>query len=115
MALMQCPECGGKVSSFAAACPHCGYPINARTQRKNGAAVPTAALDRQYKKPAGLCLVNGIERDLTEVLELVLQGPNYKLAAIAKLRDITRCRLAPAKSFVEQLYQTYEIPESICL
>lgn len=26
MALVQCPECGGKLSSDAAACPHCGKP-----------------------------------------------------------------------------------------
>lgn len=29
MALMRCPECRDKVSSKAAACPHCGYPIMA--------------------------------------------------------------------------------------
>ncbi len=27
MGLNQCPECGGKVSSAAAACPHCGHPV----------------------------------------------------------------------------------------
>ena len=27
MALMRCPECRDKVSSKAAACPHCGYPV----------------------------------------------------------------------------------------
>lgn len=26
MALTECPDCGGKVSSVAAACPHCGRP-----------------------------------------------------------------------------------------
>ena len=25
MALIKCPECGGKVSDTAPACPHCGY------------------------------------------------------------------------------------------
>ena len=29
MALIQCPECGREISSQAAACPHCGMPINA--------------------------------------------------------------------------------------
>ena len=28
MALIQCPECGGKVSDKATACIHCGYPLN---------------------------------------------------------------------------------------
>ena len=27
MAIIMCPECGGKVSDKAKACPHCGYPI----------------------------------------------------------------------------------------
>lgn len=27
MALIQCPECNGKVSTHAVRCPHCGYPI----------------------------------------------------------------------------------------
>lgn len=30
MALMQCPECDRSVSTQAASCPGCGYPINAR-------------------------------------------------------------------------------------
>lgn len=27
MALIKCPECGNKVSEYAATCPHCGGPI----------------------------------------------------------------------------------------
>ncbi|MDQ8020773.1 MAG: hypothetical protein REI94_02975 [Moraxellaceae bacterium] len=27
MALIPCPECSGRISSLAAACPHCGYPL----------------------------------------------------------------------------------------
>ena len=27
MALIECPECGRKVSSMAKVCPDCGYPI----------------------------------------------------------------------------------------
>lgn len=30
MALIQCPECEGKVSDKAAACPHCGCPITTK-------------------------------------------------------------------------------------
>ncbi|MBN2114632.1 MAG: hypothetical protein JW785_10975 [Acidimicrobiia bacterium] len=29
MALIECPECGEQVSTLAAACPHCGFPISA--------------------------------------------------------------------------------------
>ncbi len=31
MALLTCPECDGKVSSFADKCPHCGYPFQEAT------------------------------------------------------------------------------------
>lgn len=30
MALMECPECGGKVSDKVASCPHRGRPIGHR-------------------------------------------------------------------------------------
>ena len=35
MALIQCPECGGNVSTAAAACPHCGYPISSNRKDNN--------------------------------------------------------------------------------
>ncbi len=34
MALINCPECGGKVSSTAAACPHCGYVFSEGEKEK---------------------------------------------------------------------------------
>lgn len=27
MALFDCPECGHQISTLAAACPHCGFPV----------------------------------------------------------------------------------------
>lgn len=35
MAIIQCPECQGKVSDSASACPHCGYVLN-----RNGVTPP---------------------------------------------------------------------------
>jgi len=32
MALIKCSECGGKVSSQASTCPHCGCPVGRRPQ-----------------------------------------------------------------------------------
>jgi ribosomal protein L37E len=32
MALMRCPECQHEVSTRAASCPHCGYPIHPQRQ-----------------------------------------------------------------------------------
>ena len=34
MALLQCPECNHDVSDKAAACPHCGYPMNTPSSTK---------------------------------------------------------------------------------
>ena len=34
MALIECPECGGKVSNSAVSCPHCGFPIKARLRNE---------------------------------------------------------------------------------
>jgi len=36
MALIACPECGGQVSTSAATCPACGYPIQAVTIEATG-------------------------------------------------------------------------------
>jgi len=29
----ECPDCGGTVSTEAASCPHCGYPMKQRPNR----------------------------------------------------------------------------------
>ena len=54
MSLLKCVECGGMVSSKAAACPHCGCPV----ELINGTR----------------CIVNGTEYDLTQILELSKRG-----------------------------------------
>lgn len=54
MSLLKCTECGGMVSSKAAACPHCGCPV----EINNGT----------------ICVINGTEHDLARILELSKQG-----------------------------------------
>lgn len=39
MALIICPECGGKVSDKANACIHCGYPISKNIELKTYSSV----------------------------------------------------------------------------
>ena len=34
MALIKCPECGGKVSSKANVCIHCGYPLKKKKEKE---------------------------------------------------------------------------------
>lgn len=95
MALLACPECGGKVSDRATSCPHCGYPMS-------------------HKNPGtNICIVNGVPIDMTEILQIVKEGVNHKIKAIAKYRELTGCGVASAKDFVETLYKTFTIPATI--
>lgn len=48
MALIKCPECGQNVSTEAAACPHCGYPLN---KVKNEQIVENSEIDNNKKAP----------------------------------------------------------------
>lgn len=54
MSLLKCVECGGIVSSKAAACPHCGCPV----KLENGT----------------VCIIDGVEHDLEKILELSKQN-----------------------------------------
>jgi TM2 domain-containing membrane protein YozV len=47
MALMVCPECGGKVSTTVKACPHCGYTATG-TPAAPPTNAPVAAPTRQW-------------------------------------------------------------------
>ena len=40
MALIICPECQKQISSHAAACPHCGYPVQEHLNSDLGAVAP---------------------------------------------------------------------------
>ena len=46
MALIECPECGREVSSSAAACPECAYPVGAGTP-----SVRTRAVSGSTRRP----------------------------------------------------------------
>jgi hypothetical protein len=37
VALVDCPECGGQVSTLAVACPHCGFPLSREAVEAQGA------------------------------------------------------------------------------
>lgn len=51
MALIQCPECTGKVSDRAIQCPHCGCPISSRSK--------SGGRPKKSHTPAGMKLPNG--------------------------------------------------------
>jgi len=49
MALVKCGECGARVSSSAAACPHCGAPVAADGRAAGTALTTTQATSKQLK------------------------------------------------------------------
>lgn len=66
MALLNCPECNGKVSDKAEICPHCGYPVN-KIKANN-----LSYADKKYT------IINGIKYDVTDIVNIIL-SPNFKL------------------------------------
>lgn len=68
MALLTCPECTGKVSDRAAACPHCGYPV---TPQKAQRRKPQP--NRRRKLPNGF-------GSITEIKHKALKNPFYARA-----------------------------------
>lgn len=69
MALITCPECGKEISDKAAACPHCGNPMNTQNQQEEYLCCPKCGsreLHAQHqgfsggKALAGALLTGGI-------------------------------------------------------
>lgn len=56
MALIDCPECGGKVSSAAVSCPVCGHPINQSAPPVTSPPPPSPPI-QQRRVHTGLHLV----------------------------------------------------------
>lgn len=91
MALIKCPECNQDVSTFASACPHCGYPLTPESNNGN------------------VCEILGKKYDLTEVLSLVKQGE--KIKAIKLARERTGLGLAESSTLVDEIINNnYKIP-----
>lgn len=57
MAIIACPDCGQQVSTMAAACPHCGYPLQGppKVVAPTPPPAPAAATVKEAKRTAG-CL-----------------------------------------------------------
>ena len=50
MALIKCPDCGGKVSTLAVSCPHCGRPITEVDIKDNSVDSNNDCLNDQNKE-----------------------------------------------------------------
>ncbi len=84
MALIQCPECGGKVSDKADVCIHCGYPLKAVSDdRAQGEASESPAEPSSYD------------------VWLVSTTDKSRIPAIRVVREATGADLRTAKDAVE--------------
>lgn len=60
MAIIQCPECGHKVSDAAQACPSCAYPIAAPPHSKPTTIQATGKTWKELQLLSGLAFAIGI-------------------------------------------------------
>lgn len=88
MAIIVCPECGGKVSDKATACIHCGYPLSdikgvntspiTPSQNKNTGIYSIQIIDYGNKKVRIATLIkNFIGMDSADALALLKEIPCY--------------------------------------
>lgn len=82
MALIECPECGGKVSDKAPACIHCGYPLNSAQEQNR---------------------VDANSPDINEYDLILHSYGNSQLEVIKAIREVTNLGLKDAKELTEDL------------
>lgn len=75
MALINCPECGKEVSDTVESCIHCGFKIEKHELKQND----------------NICKINGVDYDLTLVIETMRKNKNdyAQKVANALLKDLT--------------------------
>lgn len=95
MALIICPECGKQVSNQAKQCIHCGYPLNS----------------------GDICIIDGVEVDLTEFKAKILQQDFKNDEIINKLAFELAMKSGSLNKFdsleiIDSIKKTGEIPHS---
>lgn len=96
MSLIECPECGGKVSDKADACIHCGYPLKDFENSEN-------------EEENIYCIIKGVTYDLSPVLEAIINKENHTRRIlddiVVNLNDSQRTKLW------HMIYKTHKIPK----
>lgn len=93
LSLVICSECGGKVSTLAEMCPHCGCPV--AHIRKN------------------ICVINQQEYDLSAILDLALgyaPGNDNRILGRKGIAKLTGLSLADACQLWEDIIAIKAIP-----
>lgn len=89
MALIDCPECGNKISDKAVSCPHCGYPL----------------VEKNH------CIINGVDIDCSFVLDknVLIDSDLLELCQM-EMAEKTNLDMKVADQIVEQWSKSGKIP-----
>lgn len=108
MALLKCPECGKEVSDKAAVCIHCGYPLASMIKTQT---------------PHNACLINGIEYDLSEIIQdvnsffknnpnpSIIEKSNFGLSLNRRIRKLTGINDIAGATLATEIISSKSIPQ----
>lgn len=105
MALINCPECGNKVSSSANMCIHCGYPLNSSEK-----STITTHED-------GVCIIRGKPYNLVSFKDRLLEAyPDNTTESNSIIREMQHhigdVPLFAAIALAKQIIDSKTVPES---
>lgn len=109
MALINCVECGKQISSFAESCPHCGCPARLQNEAVNTNILKTS--NNKCEDNLNVIRINGADYNLEEALAYIESKELIK--AVKLLKDAAGLSLADAKSIVDTINQTGQIPKEV--
>lgn len=78
MALITCPECGGKVSDKADACIHCGYPLTESESKNDLVVEPIKEYDESIIEIQEILHSKYLNRDCFKIVINEFSGECYK-------------------------------------
>lgn len=108
MSLISCPECGKKISDKAAACPHCGNPMNPQvqqTQQEEDLCCPGCGM--KFRAGEAKNVRNAKKAEETEIIDIVKS--TGALSAIKWYKEAHNCGLAEAKDAVDEICAKYHL------
>lgn len=101
MALIKCPECGEKISSKAASCPHCGFPFEP-VQRNEGINEQNAEQTGRIEKTTETKGESGNKKSRSKKMVLLLSLAVIVIGAI--VANLVFGNKQPSDPFAELYY-----------
>lgn len=98
MALIKCPECGKEISNKAAACIHCGFPLDSISKEN-------------------ICMIDNVEYDLTDYKNKLLSIDRNNKAALSNIeremcRSIDGLSIFGAAFLAVEILNTGKVPKT---